>query len=319
MSIKNLIRMAVVLALLIGISIIVPKIIYRGSNKNIFTDIQSNHWKKIIINHGQDETVLSLKNGIWKVSISSYVYNADATAVNMLIEAVGKLELGEVISNNKKRHDIFEVTDVSGARLRLFSDDMVNPQEDFYLGKATPDYTNYYFRRAGEDDVYHSRGIPSYQVKKKFKNWRNRSLGVKDREGVNKIILTEGDIIQAVILEADRWTYNGKEIDPSSVQSLLGRATAFNALDLVKPDEEEAVRKTLIKTRAEVVISGAGEEIAIVLYPSAEEKKYYALKDGEPGIFIIHENILNNIKKDLVKIQEAAEKLPETESSVNKQ
>ncbi|MFH1379409.1 MAG: DUF4340 domain-containing protein [bacterium] len=326
MSIKNLIRMAVVLSVLIGASLIVPKIVYRKSGTAVFSAIAQDQWTKIIINKAQDEITLSRTGSIWQVSQSSYVYHADVSSTASLLDAAGELVLGDVISSNPGRHEVFQVTPMLGTRIRLFSTDPVNPYADFYLGKSTPDYTSYYLRYEGENKVYHSSGLSSYVVAKKFDRWRNRSLGIKDRELIDNIEFSKDQLLYAVMLDGDKWKYDGKEVDQNDMNSLLGQVASINAVDLVKPDEEDGIAKSFADAAAKIMISEAGKKHKITLYPitlypitkkkdgKEQVEKYYAVKEDEPGIFILNNQIFENITKSFETIKQSSEKPPQEEA-----
>lgn len=318
MTSKNIIRMTIVLVVLVVISLLIPKFVYRSSRRKAYQNTQSSMWKKIMVHTAQETYTLMQHHDEWNVLSSSFVYVADETAVTGLIEGVSQLEVGSIISSNKDRHDMFEVTDEKGAHVQLFAGDKEVPEVDFYLGKTAQDYMTSYLRFNGEDDVYYATGLQSYLIKKDLDRWRNRRLGARAAEDIEKIILTEGKNTQTIVLDAGTWRYNDREVAESDVQPLAKTLGSLHASALISPEEEQETAQLLTDPHAQLEIHEAGKQIILTFFtgPSAEgaqPEEYSVKKADEAGIFKIRAGTYDSINNNFDTIKTASEKLPEPE------
>lgn len=317
MSGKNLVRLLIVLAVLIGISLIVPRFMYRKTSKQVFAGIAADQLVRIVIkDKNEEEITLRKSDTTWQVITSSYNYLADKGSVQTILDAVKKLKIKDIISSNEKRHSRFEVTPGSGTHVRFYTSRRDPPRASFYIGKATPDYTNFYLRFEEEKEVYYSSGFSRYLVNKSLDRFRNRRIGATESNAVDNIVLIEGDRKQVLQRDGERWEYNDKEAEQKDVNSLVAKISSLNASTLVAPEDENKVRKDFPeKAELSLTIHEAGKKITLQFFPIKDKKKketdkYHVLKKEENGIFIIHAFTINNIKDDFEKIKKATEKPP---------
>ena len=100
------------------------------------------------------------------------------------------------------------------------------------------------------------------------------------------------------------------------VAAVLGSVAALTALDLIPPQDEKGIRNDLPeKEDIKLLINEAGKEIILRFFPKKEENKdtidkYYVLKSGANGIFVINNSSIQNITGDFQKVKEISENPP---------
>jgi hypothetical protein len=311
--------MAGILAVLIVMSIVIPRIAYRSNTKKPCAGIPSEQIARIkLFSNGQ--TILFEKDAdIWRVTCASSVYTADAEAVQTILDSAQALEIKEVVSSNPERQDRFEVSPAKGTRIQLFMRGKETPGVDFYLGKALPDYMHFYLRFEGSNSIHSSLGFSSYIVKKQPDGWRNRKLGSPDKKLIESIAIEQKSVIDTVKKENGSWYYNAKQLDEATVAPLIDRVSPFMASDVVPSADEPAIMNDITAARQSdmklTILSAGGTDTNLVLdfFPYRPQKakdpeKYYVTKSNENGVFIVNPGILGLIRDDLKRVQEASAK-----------
>lgn len=322
MSVKNIIRMIMILAILVGISFIVPRIVNRHDARLPFKGITGQPLTAVTITGSSRQVVLKKKAQEWEVYIDDNIYRADFYSVDSIIRAVEKLEISDIISRNASRHSRFQVDTASGTRVQMYTANSEKPAVDFYLGKMSPDYQKYYFRFENGKDVYYSSGFPRHLVNKELTQWRNRSLGASPAEEIERVVLVTGTTSHVLELTGQAWTYNEREIDKQVCEPLLQRVSSLNASNVIEPGEEEKIKKGLNEHDVLLTIQSAGDVTELSFFTAADTGdtpnagKYYVVKNNENGIFMIGKSIIDAVQDEFQKIQVTADNLPLTNEQV---
>ncbi|MBD3271662.1 MAG: DUF4340 domain-containing protein [Elusimicrobia bacterium] len=306
MNMKNIMRMGIVLAILVLIVLILTRVQHTSREKPL-SHIDTNDWSTVQIDTQNSSITLQRSNGIWHVQQGSFTYRAEHDLVSTVLANASTLEIGDMISKNPQRHSVFEVTQASGTRARLYADSSDTPAGDFYLGKAAPDYVAYYLRFHGEDAVYFSFNFTPYSLRRDFKQWRTKDLIDAQPTMIQKIVFTHDQDSTTIARTETGWEYNGEERPSDVVQPVIEKIADLRATNVVSIDQEEAVSASLSEPVAQLDVMHADQTDLISFFPIKDKdaiQQYYVRRNDIPGIFIVSSYTFDTLRTDIAGINE---------------
>ncbi len=162
---------------------------------------------------------------------------ADQTSILQLLAQTRSFEVKSLVSENPARQSMFEV-DTSGTLLVFGGSD--GTVDSLIVGKSAPNFLDRYVRKVGSDKVYLAGGLKSWLLRRKVKEWRDKTIVNMPRELLQRVTVTLGrpertPSENSYILEKreDRWFVGPDSTKESAVNSLLRALSPLKADDVV--------------------------------------------------------------------------------------
>jgi hypothetical protein len=134
------------------------------------------------VTKGGATTTLKNEGGIYKVT-APVSYPADQTTAKSAFEALGKMDITDLVTQQEGKQAEFEVDDKSGVRVVAKHDGKV--LADLIVGKVVGAGTM--VRPSGTNDVWRASGISKYVVDKGPSDWRDKSITTFQATDVEKL------------------------------------------------------------------------------------------------------------------------------------
>ncbi len=116
-------------------------------------------------------TTIKNEGGIYKVT-APVAYPADTTSAKTAFEALGKMDVSNLVTQQQAKQAEFEVDDKSGVHVVAKHDGKV--LGDLIIGKAVGAGTM--VRPAGSKDVWRASGITKFAFDKGPTDWRDKAI-----------------------------------------------------------------------------------------------------------------------------------------------
>ena len=274
-------------------------------------------------NDKQEHTVLAKNDkGDWRVTQPSD-WKADQSAVKMLADGLEKLSFGDVVTENKAKHEELGVADGKAPRVTAKGAGG-KTVADLLIGKSVGGYTM--VRVAGKDEVWQGSGLFPYAVNKDNKGWRDHTIFDVAAQDVDKLTVEGGG--NKLVLEkqapakdakpgdAARWkivesTGNGPKtsdtLDDAQVNGAVQSLATLHAADFVDDKKKDDVKPVLTVTLG---LKGASHALLI-----GEQKgdDYTVASSDSPTVYTVKKYALDRVArrpvdyrdKTLVKAPEA--------------
>jgi hypothetical protein len=271
----------------------------------------------------QVHTVLEkTEKGDWRVKQPSD-WRADQGAVKMLTDGLEKLSFGDVVTENKAKHDELGVADGKAPRV-MAKGAGGKTVADLLIGKSVGGYTM--ARVVGKDEVWQASGLFPYAVNKDSKAWRDHTifdLAAQDvdkltveGEGGKLVLEKEAPAKDAKPGEATKWkiaesTGNGPKtsdvLDDAQVNGAIQALSTLHAADFVDDKKKDDVKPALTVT---VGIKGASHTLLIGEQTGDD---YTVASSDSPTVYTVKKYALDRVArrpvdyrdKTLVKAPEA--------------
>ncbi len=140
------------------------------------------------VTRGGVTTTIKNEGGIYKV-IAPVSYPADQATAKNAFEALGKMDVTDLVTQQDAKQAEFEVDDKSGVRLVAKHDGKV--LADLIVGKAVGAGTM--VRPAGTNDVWQASGITKFAFDKGPTDWRDKSITTFPSTEVEKLDVADKD------------------------------------------------------------------------------------------------------------------------------
>jgi hypothetical protein len=215
-------------------------------------------------------------------------YPADKYAARTLVEKLEKLELGDLVTEQKGSHAEHEVDDRGGARVTV-SDGRAT-LADFIVGKAVGDHTM--LRLAGRDQVYQAVGSLRAVFSKEVKLWRERAifnfpaddaraLRVTTRSG--EVALSRAD--DKAPWKIDRAAPPVDKLDADAPRALLSSMASLSAADFA--DNAAAAQTGLDQPEATVTVQLKDKTEKQLLVGKSDKDNFSVKAGSAPQVFLI--------------------------------
>jgi len=181
----------------------------------------------------------------WYVVADGITYNADGSVIENLISSLISLKPQRVAATSKSKWKEYQVTDSTGTRVTLFSED--KKIADLYIGKfsyqpqeSTNPYQQQqgkmtsYVRLAGDKEIYAVEGFLKMSFQSDIKNLRLRSLIDINKEGIARVVYNyPGDASYTVSRMGTQFMIDGVVTDSTITDKYLATLARLSSLDFV--------------------------------------------------------------------------------------
>jgi hypothetical protein len=282
-----------------------------GENARPVAKLSASDFDTLEVTKGAVTTVLKREGGAYKVE-KPMPYAADQDAAKQAFEGLEKLEFDGIISDQKSKHDEYEV---GAAGLRVVAKKGDKPLADLRVGKAVNNLTM--VRLEGKDEVWQAVGSLKYEFDKDASGWRDKSITTfteADAERIEvasksggKIVLTKPAGKDAGA-GASEWTVaeSSVKVDPfdktvaPGIISALYSWKANDFADAAKPADTglDAPENTVT-----VGLKG-GKKVGVLIGKKKGEEDYYVKTADAPQVFLVKKYNVERINKRPVEFRE---------------
>jgi hypothetical protein len=265
----------------------------------------------IEVTKGNVTTVIKKDGASYKVE-KPVVYAADQDAAKQAFEGIEKLEFDGIISDQKSKHDEFEV----GANsVRVVAKKGDKALVDLRIGKVANNQTM--VRVEGKDEVWQAVGSLKYEFDKEPSAWRDKSittftegdaerLEVSSKSG-GKIVLTKPTAKDGGA-GGGEWTVaeSSVKVEPldktvgSGIVSTLYNWKANDFADSAKPADTglDAPDNTIT-----VGLKG-GKKLTVLVGKKKGEDDYYVKTADGPQVFLVKKYNVERVNKRPIEFRE---------------
>jgi hypothetical protein len=242
---------------------------------------------------------------------SPLAYPADAEAAKQAFEAIEKLEFGNIITEQKAKHDEFEVGS-NGLRVVAKKADKV--LADLWVGKVGSSQTM--VRPEGKDEVWQAIGTLKWQFDKDTSAWRDKSLTTfeeNDAERLEVVSKTGGRIVLERPAKADggaetewRVVESSMKVEPFDKTVATGMISALYAwkandfADDATPEETGLDAPDLMIT---VTVKG-GQKQRVLIGKKKDDEDFYVKREETPQVFLVKKYNLERINKRPIEFRD---------------
>ena len=277
----------------------------------------------------QEKTTLDKKDGAGRVT-APHDWPADQAGVKSLLDGLDKLAFGDIVTENKDKHEELGVVDGKAAHL-VAKSASGKTLADLIIGKAISGFTM--VRPAGKDEVWQATGLYGYMLSRDPKTWRDHGIFSFTAADATRVsIESAGDKLvldkEAAPKDAKDKTPPGTDakwkiasatgeapktseaLDTAQVTGLVQAMAALRANDFADSDTPDKVG--LDKPRLTVSVTAAGKSYTLLL-GEAKGEDVYAKAADQPTLYTLKKYVLDRIDhppadyrdKTLTKIKEA--------------
>jgi hypothetical protein len=247
-----------------------------GSGGKVLVDYDSSAVDKLEIISTKLAVTLERQGGKWMLT-SPLRYQANETFV---AEAVGKgkhIEVSKPVSTNPENQFRFEV-DTTGTRVQMYERGTLKAV--FFVGKASPSFTETYVRPAGSNDVYLTNGILTSTFNRRLEDWRERTVFKTDQEGIKNVKFTYGDTTFTLALKDSLWKIGNDSTVQPTVKSFLSTLANVQADEFVDSALADAPKLT-----AAIEVNG----IQLRFYATKDATKYFVQTSESPQWYVLQQ------------------------------
>ena len=255
-------------------------------------------------------TVIKKEGDTYRVD-KPVAYAADQDSAKEAFEAIEKMDFGNQITDQKSKHDEFEVGE-KGVRVVAKDDGKV--LADLRVGKTANAMTM--VRVEGKDVVWQARGSIKFQFDKEPAAWRDKSITTFDREkaerlevasaGGEKIVLSrppKGDAGAEPEWKVVESTVKLDNFDKTVASDMISALYSFKANDFA---DGVPVTETGLASPALTVTVGLadGKKRTVLIGSKKGEEDYYVKTADGPQIFLVKKYNLERINRRPVEFRD---------------
>jgi Domain of unknown function (DUF4340) len=264
----------------------------------------------------------TIKNECGKYRIAAPVaYAADEPAAKAAFEGLGKMDISDLVTEQKTKQAEFEVDDKSGIRVVAKHDDRV--LADLIVGKSVGAGTM--VRPSGNDETWRASGITRYVFDKGPADWRDKSIVTFPMADATKLEVAAKDGSKIALQKAgvaedgkgqdgkdqkkppggdDKWavTQSSVKIDkldeavPNGIASAMASWKANDFADGVSPADAGLAPPELTVTLG-AKGGPADKNVTILIGGKKGDDEVYVKKADAPQIFLVKRYNLERIDK----------------------
>jgi hypothetical protein len=256
-------------------------------------------------------SVLKSEGGKYKVT-APVAYAADEPIVKAAFEGIGKLEVSSLVTEQKTKHEEFQVDDKSGIHV-VAKGKGGAALLDVIIGKAAGAGTM--LRVTGKDEIWQASGISRYTFEKNPADWRDKSITtfpIADAEGIEvtdkgggKIVLKKSGAKQG---SDDKWDVaeSAVKIDkpdntvPVGIVSALATWKANDFADGVKLADAGLEPPQLTVA---VVLKGGKRATALIGNKKGEDE-FYVKTPETPQVFLVKKYNAERVMKAPIEFRD---------------
>jgi hypothetical protein len=258
------------------------------------------------------KTVIKRDGAGFKVT-DPVAYAADAEAAKQAFEAVEKLEFGSIVTDQKSKHDEYEVGDKS-PRVVVKKGDKV--LADFRVGKLVNNQT--LIRVEGKNEVWQAVGSIKFALDKDAAGWRDKSITTFDQNDAErlevvsktggKIVLTRGgtgDAAAPADWKVVESTVKVEPFDKAVPGDMVSALYSFKANDFADGVSDADSGLAAPELTITVGLKGDKKQTVVVGKKKAgSEEDYYVKRADAPQVFLVKKYNLERINKRPIEFKD---------------
>jgi hypothetical protein len=274
-----------------------------GERPRPIPKLKADAFDTLEVTKGGATTVIKKQGDDYQI-VKPIDYAADKDGAKSAFEAIAKLEFHDVVSDQKSRHNEFELGDGS-LRVAVKKGDKL--LADLHVGKTANDET--LVRIEGKNDVWASTGFFKYQFDKDTLGWRDKHIARfqdNEAEKIEVVHKTRGRIVVSRPPPTDggatpewRVVESGTKVEPFDKMAPPDLVTAFCTLlanefvDNAKPEETglDSPENTITVTLRN------GKQYRILVGKKKGEDDGYVKMADKPQVFIIKKYTFDRLNK----------------------
>ena len=272
------------------------------------------------LNTADIESIEVTKNGAMTAikSDGKYVvtapvaYAADEAVAKAAFEGLGRLDVSDLVTEQKAKHAEFEVDDKSGIHLVVKAKGG-KVLADLIVGKTTGPGTM--VRPTGKDEVWQATGISRYLFDKVPADWRDKSITTFTAGDAEQIDLATKDGGKAIVKKTgtkvgndDGWNVveSSVKIDkldnsvPNGIVSALSMWKTQDFADGVKPADAGLEPAALTMT---VSLKG-GKKVTALIGNKKGDDEYYVKTPEAPQVFLVKKYNADRVLKRPIELRD---------------
>jgi hypothetical protein len=238
-------------------------------------------------------------------------YPADTDSAKQAFEALEKAEFGTIISEQKTRHDEFEVGDKSPRVVAKKGGQVV---ADLRIGKVSTDHT--LVRLEGKNEVWQMVGSQRWHFDRDASGWRDKSITTFNSDDAERLEVVSTDGSKVVLSRPPKgdggvnnpWkvaesTAKVEPFDPQVANEMLTALYAFKANDFADgaaPAETQLDKPNLTVT---VGLKG-GKTETVLIGKKKNEEDFYVKRAADPQVFLVKKYNLERINKRPIEFRD---------------
>lgn len=283
----------VILVLQLGLAALIlwPRPTATGGGQSLFPDLDTNRVVRVIITDAEGSQIEMAKEGADWVLPEADNYPVQGVEVSAMLTKIADLKTGEPVTETGSSHERLGVAeDAFERRVEFELDD--GTRYTLYLG-TSPNYGAIHVRAGGQDEVYLTSGLSTYDVGVLPTDWASRTyfsvpsdqvmgLTLENANGVFRFVrlVPSGDLGGAQALWSLTDIAPGETLNADTANALLTRAASVS---LLRPlGTEEKAEYGMDKPSAVVTLRTQSEE---------EGSKTYTLRvgaqDPDDGSYVV--------------------------------
>jgi Domain of unknown function (DUF4340) len=263
----------------------------------------------IEVTKGGATSVVKKEGATYKV-VKPIPYAADQDAAKQAFETLEKLEFDGIISDQKSKHDEFEVG-ASGVRVVAKQGDKV--LADLRVGKVANNTTM--VRVEGKDEVWQAVGYLKYQFDKDPAGWRDKSITTFSEGDAERIEVKSKDGGAIVLTRpvgkdggASDWSVaeTSVKVDPldkTVAPGIISTLYSFKANDFADHAKPEDTGLATPEATVTVGLKGGKKETVLVGKKKGEDDFYVKTAD-KPQVFLVKKFNVERINKRPIDFRE---------------
>jgi hypothetical protein len=275
-----------------------------GEGARPIAKLSASDFDTLEVTKGGTTTVIKKDGSTYKIE-KPIVYAADQDGAKQAFEGIEKLEFDGVISDQKSKHDEYEV---GASSVRVTAKKGDKTVADFRVGKTANNLTM--VRPEGKDEVWQAVGSLRFEFDKDLTAWRDKSITTfaeADAQRIEIASKTGGKITLTRPAPKDggagggEWTVSEStvKVDPmdkgvaSGIVSGLSAWKANEFADNAKPADTglDAPENTIT-----VGLKG-GKKVTALIGKKKGEEDYYVKTADSPQVFLVKKYNLERINK----------------------
>jgi len=263
------------------------------------------------VTKGGTTTVIKKDGASYKIE-KPVPYAADQDAAKQAFEGIEKLEFDGVVSDQKAKHDEFEV----GANsVRVVAKKADKTLVDLRIGKVANNQTM--VRVEGKDEVWQAVGSLKYEFDKDASAWRDKSLTTfpeADAERIEVASKSGGKIVLTRPAAKDggagggEWTVaestvKVEPLDKSVAPGIVSALYAWKANDFADNAKPADTGLDAPENTVTVGLKG-GKKVSVLIGKKKGEEDYYVKTAEAPQVFLVKKYNLERVNKRPVEFRE---------------
>jgi len=265
----------------------------------------------------------TLKNEGGKYKVTAPVaYAADEPIVKAAFEALGKFEVASLVTDQKTKHEEFQVDDKAGIHLVAKGKGGATLL-DLIVGKAAGSGTM--VRPTGKDEVWQANNLSRYTFEKNAADWRDKSITTYTAADVENIEVTDKGGGRIVLKKSggkvgsdDKWevvesSVKVDKLDNAAPVGIASTLATWKANDFADGAKLADAGLEPAQLTVAVVLKG-GKRATVLIGNKKGEDEIYVKTPESPQVFVVKKyNAERVVKRPLEFRDKTICDIPDTE------